>query len=130
MGTIGRLIGKVGFTAVGVGVGLVVAAGSGAAAVHLSQTAAADHSIGVVQSVPSGDDRVHPEDTNLAASAELNSVASSDDTSAEAQAEPGDDNRSSSTTSVDDSRDGSGQSGTPAPRSPEPGDDHGRDGKR
>lgn len=128
MGTIGRLIGKVGFTAVGVGVGLVVAAASGAAAVHLSQTAAADHSIGVVQSVPSPDDRLHPEDSNLAANDEIATVSTSDDTVAESQAEPGDD-RPSSTTSADDTREGSGQSGTPAPRSPEPGDDRGRDGK-
>jgi len=45
MQTFSRLIGKVGLTAGGVAVGLILAAGSGAAAIHYSKVAATEHSI-------------------------------------------------------------------------------------
>lgn len=118
------LIGKVGFTAIGVGVGLVFAAGSGAAAVHFSRTVASEHSISVVQSGSSHDGSVAEEDS---------SVSGADDTVPEAaearqsgEPEPLDD-RTSRPVSTSNSGPGSSQT-VSTPTSPEPGDDHGRGG--
>ena len=76
MKTIRKWFGKVGFTAIGVGVGVILAAGSGFAAVQLSRNSASDHSIDAVQATSSNvgsvdkekstvsgvDDRVGPDD--------------------------------------------------------------------
>jgi hypothetical protein len=63
MRTVQRLVGKVGFTAVGVAMGITLAAGGAAAAVHVTGTMANGHAINVVQSNSSVDPSVGKEDS-------------------------------------------------------------------
>jgi hypothetical protein len=126
---------KIGFMAIGVGAGVILAAGSGLAAVHMSQTAATEHSIDAVQTAAAGDDRVHPEDASPSATPRSDDDAT--EPARQGEPEPADDstNRAAST---DDSTSHSGSTGsvgprhddTSASRSPEPVDDSGRHGSR
>jgi len=128
MRTVRGLIGKLGFTVIGVGAGLILAAGSGVAAVHLTQAAATEHSIAVVQST-SSEDRVHPEDSNTSGTDDVAGTSKSDD-AAQPEPESADatDDSSSKPAAADNSGDRSSQSTGSSSRSPEPGDDHGPDG--
>lgn len=110
------LVGKLGFTAVGVGVGLILAAGSGAAAIHFTQSVASEHAIKVVQAGSSHDGSTTREDSN---------VSGADDRVPEAAEPEAGDDSSSRTASTDDSAQGSSRGTAPA-RTPEPGDDRGR----
>jgi Skp family chaperone for outer membrane proteins len=65
MRTVKRLVGKVGFTAVGVAMGITLAAGGAAAAVHVTGTMASGHAINVVQSNSSVDRSVGKEDSRV-----------------------------------------------------------------
>jgi hypothetical protein len=129
-----QAVSKIGFMAIGVGAGVILAAGSGLAAVHMSQTAATEHSIDAVQTAVAGGDRVHPEDSSPSGTPRSDDAT---ETARQGEPEPADDstNRAAST---DDSTSHSGStvSGGPRPddtssnRSPEPGDDGGRHGSR
>ena len=132
MRTVRGLIGKLGFTVIGVGAGLILAAGSGVAAVHLTQTAATEHSIAVVQSTSTPEDRVHPEDASTRGTDDVAGTSKSDDAAEpEQEPEPADaTDDSSSKPAADNSGDRSSQSTGSGSRSPEPGDDHGRDGSK
>lgn len=130
MRTVKGVISRVGFTAIGLGAGLVLAAGTGVAAVHMSQTAAEEHSITVAQPAPSADDRVHVEDAGApggddamraSASDDATGVAGTDDATGQAEPEAADDSRSSASAA--------GQTHDTT-RSPEAADDHGQDGHR
>lgn len=122
MRTLRVLVGKVGFTAVGVGVGLILAAGSGAAAVQFTRSMASEHSINVVQPDSPRDGLVQKEDSTAGRTDDSPEVEPAE----AAEPEPGDDNSASKPTSGDDkSRRSGGSTATPV-RSPEPGDDHGR----
>jgi hypothetical protein len=124
MRTLRVLVGKVGFTAVGVGVGLILAAGSGAAAVHFTRSMANEHSIDVVQPDSSRDGSVQKEDSTASRTDDSPEVEPTE----AAEPEPGDDSSASKPTSSDDkSKRSGGTTATPV-RSPEPGDDHGRGG--
>lgn len=131
MRTVRGLIGKLGFTVIGVGAGLILAAGSGVAAVHLTQAAATEHSIAVVQSTSTPEDRVHPEDSSTSGTDDVAGTSKSDD-AAQPEQEPesadATDDNSSKPAAADNSGDRSSQSTGSGSRSPEPGDDHGRDG--
>jgi hypothetical protein len=141
MKTVRSLFGKVGFTAAGVGVGIILAAGSGFAAVQLSRNSASDHSIDAIQatspsnflvdreksSVSVADDRVGPDDRMGAPGTD--DTSGTDDRSGTASPEPEpNDDRTSKPNSTPSSSGGSGHHDSPAPRSPEPGDDHGGKG--
>jgi hypothetical protein len=108
------LVGKVGFTAVGVGVGLILAAGSGVAAVHLTKSMATEHAINVVQAASSHDGLT--KDSN---------VSGADDRIPEAAEPEAGDDSSSRPASTDDSAQRSSHTTAPA-GTPEPGDDRGR----
>jgi len=131
MRTVRGLIGKLGFTVIGVGAGLILAAGSGVAAVHLTQAAATEHSIAVVQSTSATEDRVHPEDSSTSGTDDVAGTSKSDD-AAQPEQEPesadATDDSSSKPAAADNSGERSSQSTGSGSRSPEPGDDHGRDG--
>jgi len=119
------LVSKLGFTAVGVVIGMILVAGTGAAAVQFTRTTASEHSIDVIQSSSSHDSSAGKEDS---------SVSGADDTTPEpgesAQTpEPTDDNSASRPSSTDNSGQTSSHD-VEAARSPEPGDDRGRDGRR
>jgi len=133
MRTVRGLIGKLGFTVIGVGAGLILAAGSGVAAVHLTQAAATEHSIAVVQSTSATEDRVHPEDSSTSGTDDVAGTSKSDD-AAQPEQEPetadATDDSSSKPSTADNSGDRSSQSTGSGSRSPEPGDDHGRDGSK
>jgi cytoskeletal protein RodZ len=118
-----KLVSKLGFTAVGVVVGMVLVAGTGAAAVQFTRTTASEHSIDVIQSPSSHDSSAGKEDS---------SVSGADDTVPEAtepaeSSEPTDDNSASRPSSTDNSGQTSSHD-VEAGRSPEPGNDKGRDG--
>ena len=126
-----QLIGKVGLVTVGVGVGLVIAAGGGVAAIHYSQVAS-DHSISA-QPATVVDDRggLRTTGSDDVASASSPSAAGSH------EPEPGDDSRSRTSSSAQPSATATRGNGTPddgthreSSRTPEPGDDHGKDGAR
>jgi hypothetical protein len=129
-----QAVSKIGFMAIGVGAGVILAAGSGLAAVHMSQTAATEHSIEAVQTAAAGDDRVHPEDSSPSATPRSDDAT---EPARQGEPEPADDstNRAAST---DDSTSHSGSTGGSGPRhddssanrSPEPGDDGGHHGSR
>jgi hypothetical protein len=65
MRTVQRLVGKVGVTAVGLVMGLTLAAGSAAAAVHVTGTMASGHSINVAESNSSVDRSIGKEDSRV-----------------------------------------------------------------
>ncbi len=111
MRTVRVLVGKLSFTAVGVGAGLILAAGSGAAAVHFTRTVASEHAINVVQAGSSHDGSVTREDS---------SVSGADDR----VAEPVEAREPAEPEASDDSAQGSSH-GTAPVRSPEPGEDRG-----
>jgi len=118
-------VGKLGFTAVGVVVGMVLVAGTAAAAVQFTRTTASDHSIDVIQT-PSHDSSAVKEDSRTSGADDI--VPEAPEATEPAQSpEPQDDNGASK----DSSTDNSGQkpsSDDKAGKSPEPGDDRGRDG--
>lgn len=130
MRTLKALVGKVGFTAVGVGVGLILAAGSGVAAVHLTRSMASEHSINVVQPDLSHDGSVQKEDSSVSRAEDSPEAEPKEavEPAEAAEPEPMDDNSASKATAGDDkSKRSGGTTATPV-RSPEPGDDHGRGG--
>lgn len=130
MRTLKVLVGRVGFTAVGVGVGLILAAGSGAAAVHLTRSMASEHSITVVQPDLSHDGSVQKEDSSASRADDSPEVEPTEavEPAEAAEPEPADDNGASKATSGDDNSKRSGGSTATPVRSPEPGDDHGGGG--
>jgi hypothetical protein len=124
MRTLRVLVGKVGFTAIGVGVGLILAAGSGAAAVQFTRSMASEHSINVVQPDLSHDGSVQKEDSSASRADDSPEVEPTE----AIEPEPSDDNGASKATSGDDKSKASGGTTATPVRSPEPGDDHGGGG--
>jgi hypothetical protein len=133
MRTFTSLVGKVGLTAGGVAIGLILAAGSGAAAVHISRVAATEHSI---TAQPVADDRGLSDRTGTDSASDLVDDRLVPQTAESAEPEPGDDSRSRATTvsaagapteaargngTVDD---GAHQTSVAAGQA---GDDHGKD---
>jgi cytoskeletal protein RodZ len=136
MRTIQGLVSKLSFTAVGVVTGMILVAGTGAAAVQFTRTTASDHSIDAVQSPSTHDSSLGKEDSSVGGGDDI--VPEPTEASEQAESpEPMDDNSASKPASTDNSAskpastDNSGQTSShdvEAARSPEPGDDHGRDG--
>lgn len=119
------MVGKLGFTAVGVVVGMVLVAGTAAAAVQFTRTTASDHSIDVIQS-PSHDSAVGIEDSRTSGADDI--VPEAPEATEPAQSpEPMDDHSASRDSSADNSGQKTGTDDK-AGKSPEPGDDRGRDG--
>ena len=122
------LVSRLGFTAVGVVMGMILVAGTGAAAVQFTRTTASDHSIDVIQSPSSHDSSVGKEHSSVSGTDDV--VPEPTEAKEPAQSpEPMDDNSASKPASTDNSGRTSSH-GVEAARSPEPGDDHGRDGSR
>ena len=113
MRTASGLVKKVGFVAIGVGAGIILAAGSGFAAIQLSRNAAGNHSISAVQTASSQDKSVNKASP---------SVSGADDKVAEVRGREPEltDDRTSKPAPT---------SGVAASRAPEPGDDRGRGGR-
>lgn len=120
------LIGKLGFTAVGVVIGMILVAGTGAAAVQFTRTTASDHSIDVIQSPSSHDSSVGKEDSSVNGTDDVVPEPTEANEPAESS-ESMDDNSASKPASTDNSGQTSSHN-VEAAGSPEPGDDHGRDG--
>ena len=127
MGKLHGLIGKMGFTAVGVVIGMILVAGTGAAAVQFTRTTASDHSIDVIQSPSSHDSSVGKEDSSVSGTDDIVPEPAEANEPAES-AEPMDDNSAAKPASTDNSGQTSSHD-VEAAGSPEPGDDSGRDGR-
>ncbi len=150
MKTMRNWFGRVGFTAVGVGVGVILAAGSGFAAVQLSRNSASDHSIDAVQATSShvgsvdkeksavsgADDRAGVDDRSgtsgtddRAGVDDRSGTSGTDDQpgAVEPEPEPNDD-KSTKTAPTTSNSGRSGVDDNSAHRSPEPGDDRGHGG--
>jgi hypothetical protein len=126
MRTIQGLVSKLSFTAVGVVTGMILVAGTGAAAVQFTRTTASDHSIDAVQSPSTHDSSLGKEDSSVGGGDDI--VPEPTEASEQAESpEPMDDNSASKPASTDNSGQTSSHD-VEAARSPEPGDDHGRDG--
>lgn len=126
MRTIQGLVSKLSFTAVGVVAGMILVAGTGAAAVQFTRTTASDHSIDAVQSPSTHDSSLGKEDSSVGGGDDI--VPEPTEASEQAESpEPMDDNSASKPASTDNSGQTSSHD-VEAARSPEPGDDHGRDG--
>jgi hypothetical protein len=126
MRTIQGLVSKLSFTAVGVVTGMILVAGTGAAAVQFTRTTASDHSIDAVQSPSTHDSSLGKEDSSVSGGDDI--VPEPTEASEQAESpEPMDDNSASKPASTDNSGQTSSHD-VEAARSPEPGDDHGRDG--
>jgi len=122
------LIGKLGFTAVGVVVGMVLVSGTGAAAVQFTRTTASEHSIDVIQPLSSHDSSVGTEDTSVRGADDIVPETPEANEPAESPEQADD---SSSSASKDSSTGSTGQkssSDDKAAGAGEPGDDHGKDG--
>ena len=126
MRTIQGLVSKLGFTAVGVVVGMILVAGTGAAAVQFTRTTASDHSIDAVQPA-SHDSSVGKEDSSVSGADDIVPEPTEANEPAESP-EPMDDNSASKPASADNSGQTSSHD-VEAAGSPEPGDDSGRDGR-
>jgi len=128
MRTLQGLIGKLGFTAVGVVVGMVLVAGTGAAAVQFTRTTASEHSIDVIQPLSSHDSSVGTEDSSIRGADDIVPETPEANEPAESPEQADD---SSSSASKDSSTGSTGQkssSDDKAAGAGEPGDDHGKDG--
>ena len=135
MKTMRNWFGKVGFTAVGVGVGVILAAGTGFAAVQLSRNSASDHSIDAVQAVSSHVESIDKEKSAVSGADDRASVddrsgaSETDDQPGAVEPEPEPNDDKSTKTSPTTSNSGrSGVDDNSAHRSPEPGDDRGHGG--
>jgi len=126
MGKLHGLIGKMGFTAVGVVTGMILVAGTGAAAVQFTRTTASDHSIDAVQST-SRDSSVGKEDSSVSGTDDIVPELAEANEPTESP-EATDDNSASKPASTDNSGQTSSHD-VEAAGSPEPGDDSGRDGR-
>jgi len=126
------LIGKLGLTAGGVAVGMILAAGGGAAAIHYSKVAATEHSI-VAQPVSAqvSDDRGLSERSGSDSPADVVDDRLTGEPAESPEPELADDSRSQSTAAPTAGTSLSAVSDDSAHRSGggavEPGDDHGKD---
>ena len=121
------LVSKLGFTAVGVVIGMILVAGTGAAAVQFTRTTASEHSIDVIQSPSSHDSSAGKEDSSVNGADDVSPEPTEAAEPAESP-EPADDNSASRPSSTDNSGQTSSHDVETA-GSPEPGDDKGRDGR-
>jgi hypothetical protein len=126
MRTIQGLVSKLSFTAVGVVTGMILVAGTGAAAVQFTRTTASDHSIDAVQSPSTHDSSLGKEDSSVSGGDDILPEPTEANEPAESP-EPMDDNSASKPASTDNSGQTSSHD-VEAAGSPEPGDDNGRDG--
>ena len=128
MRTLQGFVGKLGFTAVGVVVGMVLVAGTGAAAVQFTRATASEHSIDVIQPLSSHDSSVGTEDSSVRGADDIVPETPEANEPAESPEQADD---SSSSASKDSSTGSTGQkssSDDKAAGAGEPGDDHGKDG--